>query len=256
MSTIAPVVRRPSAGFIAVNTLMLWAATAIAALALWPIYQDPQFIVLVAVTTVLGSIVAILGALFRWKSFVVILAGFAVLLLAGVPLAVPGQAIAGVLPSLDGIRALLAGVALGWKQLLTIALPVGDYQALLVPAFVLVLTSTIVALTVALRARWGELGVVPPVALFIVGIAFGPETVPWPVPWALGLLAVVLLWLIWRRWRKRRESIRTLTRATDPAITEAVVDSGFGVRNLVAGGVLLAVAAAASIGAASVLPPT
>ena len=54
---------------------------------------------------------------------------------------------------------LLAGVALGWKQLLTIALPVGDYQALLVPAFVLVLTSTIVALSVALRARWGELGV-------------------------------------------------------------------------------------------------
>ncbi len=96
--------------------------------------------------------------MFRWKSFVVILVGFAVLLLAGVPLAVPDQAIAGFLPSLDGIQELLAGVALGWKQLLTIALPVGDYQALLVPAFVLVLTSTIVALTVALRARWGELG--------------------------------------------------------------------------------------------------
>ena len=171
---------------------------------------------LVAVTTVLGSIVAILGAVFRWKSFVVILVVVrASCCWPGVPLAVPDQAIAGFLPSLDGIRELLAGVALGWKQLLTIALPVGDYQALLVPAFVLVLTSTVVALSIALRARWGELGVLPPIALFVAGIAFGPETVPWPVPWALGMLAVVLLWLVWRRWRKRRESIRLLTRATD-----------------------------------------
>jgi len=163
MSASAPTPRpRASAAFIGINTLLLWAATAIAAVALWPIYQDARFVVLVAVTTVLGTIVAILGAVFRWKSFVVILVGFAVLLLAGVPLAVPDQAIAGFLPSLDGIRELLAAVALGWKQLLTITLPVGDYQALLVPAFVLVLTSTIVSLSVALRARWGELGVLPP----------------------------------------------------------------------------------------------
>ncbi len=247
---------RPSAGFVIVNTLLLWAATAIAASALWPIYQDVRFITLVAVTTVLGTIVAILGAVFRWKSFVVMLAGFAVLLAAGVPLAVPDQAIAGFLPSLDGIRELLAGVALGWKHLLTIALPVGDYQALLVPAFVLVLTSTIVALSIALRAKWGELGVLPPIAMFVAAIAFGPETVPWPVPGALAMLAVVLLWLIWRRWRKRRESIRSLTRATDLAGSESSGDSGVGARTLLAGGVLLAVAAAASIGAASALPPT
>lgn len=246
---------RLTVGFVLVNTLLLWLATALAAFALWPIYQDPRFIVMVAVTTVLGSVIAILGAVFRWKSWLVILLGFGVLLAAGVPLAVPDEAIAGFLPSLTGIRDLLAGVALGWKQLLTIALPVGDYQALLVPAFVMVLTGTIVALSVALRAKWGELAVLPPVAMFIAGIAFGPETVPWPAPAALGLLAVVLLWLIWRRFRRRRESIRTLARATDAGPANEI-DRGFGVRNLVAGGALLAVAAAASIGAATVLPPT
>ena len=251
MSTPATTAR-PSAGFIIANTVLLWAATGLAAVALWPIYQDQRFIIMVAATTLLGSIVAILGAVFRWRSFVVILVGFAVFLAAGVPLAVPDEAISGFLPSLTGIRDLLSGVALGWKQLLTIALPVGDYQALLVPAYVL--TGTITALSVALRARWGELGVVPPVLMFLAGIAFGPETVPWPVPAALGLLAVVLLWLIWRRWRKRRESIRRLSRATD--LERPVVESGFGVRNLVAGGLLLAVAAAASIGATTVLPPT
>lgn len=244
---------RPTVAFVVVNTVLLWIATALAAVALWPIYQDQRFVVLVAATTVLGSVVAILGAVFRWRSFVVILVGFGVLLLAGVPLAVPDQAIAGFLPSLAGIQDLLAGIALGWKQLLTIALPVGDYQALLVPAFVLVLTSTITALSVALRAKWGELAVLPPIAMFVTGIVFGPEEVPWPVPAALGLLAVVLLWLVWRRWRRRRDAIRALTRATD-GVRE--VDAGSGVRSLVAGGALLAVAAAASIGATTVLPPT
>ena len=257
MSTIRTGIAAPrlAAGFVIVNTLLLWAATAVAALALWPIYQDVRFITLVAVTTVLGTIVAILGAVFRWKSFVVILVGFGVLVLAGVPLAVPDQAISGFLPSLDGIRELLAGVALGWKQLLTIALPVGDYQALLVPAFVMVLTSTIVALSIALRAKWGELGVLPPIAMFVAGIAFGPETVTWPVPSALGMLAIVLLWLIWRRWHKRRDAIRSLARATDPG-SERAAESGFGARSLLAGSLLLAVAATASIGAASALPPT
>lgn len=254
MSTPAGTAPRPTAGFVLINTLLLWAATALAAIAMWPIYEDQRFVVLVAVTTVLGSAVAILGAVFRWRSFVVLLAAFAVLLLAGVPLAVPDEAVAGFLPSLAGIRDLLAGVALGWKQLLTIALPVGDYQALLVPALVLVLASTVTALSTALRARWGELAVVPPVLMFLTGIAFGPEKVPWPVPAALGLLAVVLLWLVWRRWRRRRESIRRLSAAT--GLERPVVEGGFGVRNLVTGTVLLAVAASASIGATAVLPPT
>ena len=246
---------RPGLPFVLVNTLLLWLATGVASLALWPVYQDVRFIIMVAVTTVLGTLVAVLGAAFRWKSYVVILVGFVVLLLAGVPLAVPDQAIAGFLPSFGGILDLIAGIALGWKQLLTIALPVGAYQALLVPAYVLVLTSTIVSLSVALRAKWGELAVLPPIAIFVVGIAFGPETVPWPVPAALGLLTVVLLWLVWRRWHRRRGAIRTLPRATDgPRAAE--VDPGFGVRNLLAGAVLLAVAAAASIGATTVLPPT
>ena len=149
---------------------------------------------------------------------------------------------------------LLAGVALGWKQLLTITLPVGDYQALLVPAFVLVLTSTIVALSVALRAQVGRARrCCRRSRLFVVGIAFGPETVPWPVPcgarhcspsccsgWSGGAGDGAAS----RSGVARRRSDRR-GRPSTPR-----VDSGFGVRTLVAGGVLLAVAAAASIGAA------
>ena len=64
-------------------------------------------------------------------------------LVLGVPLAVPDSALYGVLPTLDGLVSLFTGTALGWKQLLTITLPVGTYQALLVPAFVLVLVTVV-----------------------------------------------------------------------------------------------------------------
>ncbi|HXR44165.1 MAG TPA: transglutaminase-like domain-containing protein, partial [Pseudolysinimonas sp.] len=184
---------------------------------------------------------------------------FAVLVAAGVPLAVPSAAYAGVLPSPDGIVQLLAALALGWKQLLTITLPVGSYQALLVPALVMVLAGTVTSLSIGLRARWGELAVIPPAAVFLAGIALGPERVPWPVPLSLGLLAVILIWLIWRRRRRRRQAIHALSRATPDARgrpLETAGDRVLGLRGIVAGAVILALAGAGSVAAAAALPPT
>ncbi|MEO8529437.1 MAG: transglutaminaseTgpA domain-containing protein, partial [Pseudolysinimonas sp.] len=206
-----------------------------------------------------GTLVAALGARFRWQSYVVVAATFVVFLLSGVQLAVPGRATAGVLPSLAGLADLLGGVALGWKQLLTITLPVGAYQALLVPAFVLILTTTVVGVSVALRARFGELAVIAPVVAFLVAIAFGSAQPLWPVPLALGMLVTVLTFLIWHRWRRRREAIRALARATPDAAghpLETAGDGVLGVRTIIAGGVILAIAAASSFGATLIAPVT
>src|SRR5690606_24417517 len=98
-----------------------------------------------------GTAIAVMGARWRWSSLVVSLVTVAAFTLLGVPLAIPSKALAGVLPSLGGLADLFAGVALGWKQLLTISLPVGDYQALLVPPFALALVLSVVSVTVALR---------------------------------------------------------------------------------------------------------
>ena len=247
-----------SPAFIVANTALLWLTTGIAAAAMWPIYQDSRFLILVAVTVVLGSAIAILGAVFRWRSWVTLLASVAVLLITGVPLAVPELATGGLLPSVEGLQVLVSSIALGWKQLLTITLPVGSYQGLLVPALVLVLASTVTGLSVALRARFGELGAIAPVALFLIGIAFGPETASRPVELALGMLASVLLWVGWRRWRRRRASIRRLAeRAPGNIDPSRTAGEGLpGPRTLLAGTVILAVAALASVGAAAVVPPT
>jgi hypothetical protein len=197
-------------GFIAVTTAMLGVSLAISGAALWPIYESWHLIVLVGVSFIVGAAIAILGAVYRWPSALVMLASVAAYLLLGVPLAVPDHASYGVLPSLDGFIELLAGTAVGWKQLITITLPVGGFEALLVPAFVLMFFGTVIGLSVGLRARYGEVAVVIPAVIFIAAVAFGPESTDWPLPLALTLLVAALVWLIWARWYRRRASIRLL----------------------------------------------
>lgn len=226
---------RPGGRFIVMNTLMLWLATAVAATALWPIYRTPQLIIMIGGVLLAGSAVAVLGAIFRWSAPLVALATVGVFLLVGVPLAVPGQAVLGVVPSADGLIALLAGVALGWKQLLTITLPVGDYEALLVPFFTLILVIAVVSLSTALRSRRGAMAVLGPILLFLVALLFGPAVNQWPAWQALGLLAVTLVWIALRRPRRDMGSLR--------------------VRSAVSAVVLVCLAGGVAVAAAAALPP-
>ncbi|MDP9025982.1 MAG: transglutaminase domain-containing protein [Actinomycetota bacterium] len=251
--------QRPSNALVLGSVLLFWVSIGIAAASLWPIYQTAHFVILVVVAVLIGTVIALLGARFRWPSWAVVVAGFVAFVASGVPLAVPDQAISGVLPSVEGLIELISGVALGWKQLLTITLPVGAYQALLVPALLLVLGTTISGLSVALRAKWGELGVIPPVALFVVGIVFGPDRSGSPVWLALALLVVTLITLVWRRWRRRREAIRSLARSTPDAAGNPLataLDGGLVGRGILAGVVILALAGGAAVVTTAVLPPT
>lgn len=247
-----------SQGFLILSVLLCWLAIGIAAASLWPIYQTGRYVVLVGVAVLLGTVIAGLGARFRWPSWALVTAGFAAFLAVGVQLAVPDETVSGVLPSVKGLVDLISGIALGWKQLLTIALPVGAYQALLVPALLLVLAVTIVSISIALRATWGELAVIPPIVLFLIGIVFGPERIGTPEWLALALLGVTLLTLAWRRWRRRREAIQRLARSTPDADGRPLAtagEAGLGVRGIVAGGVIMLLAGGASIAASAALPP-
>lgn len=250
---------RQGVAFVVTNIAFFWLATALAACSLWPIYQTDRFLVVVAAGLVLGTAIGVVGAALRWPAWAVVVTAFAGFLVVGVPVAVPDKTQFGVLPTIDGLLDLVAGVALGWRQLLTITLPVGSYQALLVPAFVLVLAGTTAGVSIAVRARYGELAALFPATLFVVGILFGPEVVPWPVPLALGMFATLLLWFVWRRSRRRRAAIRLLAEQTPDARTrplETASDRVAGARTLVAGGLILVLAAGASVAASLTFPPT
>jgi hypothetical protein len=251
---------RLSPGFTATTILMLWLTTVIASAALWPIYQSVQLLAVVGASILVGSAIAFSGALYRWSTLTLTLVTVGVYLLLGVPLAIPDKALYGVLPTLDGELELLRATALSWKQLLTITLPVGSYQSLLVPAFILVLGTTVVGLSVGLRARWGELGVLAPIVLFITAIIFGATTATWPLELSLGMLAAVLGWLVWRRWHRRRESIRLLAAQaldSDGRPLETSGDTNFaGFRTVMGAGLIVLLAAGSAVAATLYLPPT
>jgi hypothetical protein len=236
---------RGRASFIAGNALGLAATTAVAAATLWPVYQSPHFVVLVAATFAIGAAVALAGSRLSWRPWALMVATVAVYFVAGVPLAIPDLAIGGLLPSADGLRELLAATALSWKQLVTIVLPVGTYQALLVPPFILVLLSTVVGLSLALRARYAELGVLAPIGLFVSGIALGPSSASAPIERGLTMFVAVLFWLLWLRWHRRRGAVRVIAQASRGS-AESASDRRLGAaRGLVSAAAIVAIAIAA-----------
>ncbi|HEV7564564.1 MAG TPA: transglutaminase domain-containing protein [Microbacteriaceae bacterium] len=241
--------------FVVVNTVLALLATAAAAAAFWPIYRGTAFVAMVVVTLAVGAAIALCGAVFRWPSvvvaFTIVLSYFAF----GVPLAIPSQAIGGVLPSWTGLRDLIGATALSWKELVTISVPVGSYQALLVPAFILTLLAIVSSLTIALRGKHGELAVVPPVLLLVAAILLGPSYPTDPVATALGLLVIVLFWLIWFRWQRRSASIRMLTQQSGVAV-ETPLERRFAGARTVLGAVVFIVVAGVAGTAASVVAPT
>jgi transglutaminase-like putative cysteine protease len=257
----------------ATDTAFFLMLMAVAAAALWPIYQTPRLIVLAVVCLGLGALVAGAGAVLRWPGYAVFAATIAIFFVVGVPLAVPGSAIAGVLPSIDGLRQLALGSALGWKQLVTVDLPVSSYQALLVPALVLLLGGTVAGLSLVLRARRGELAIIAPIAVIVTAIVLGPAVAWYPFALGLGFLLVSIFWMTWRARHRRRVAIALLNSQTeaqaDPSHPQSsapgsraretgeapIADRRGLVRPALTAVVVLAIAVGVGVSAASALPP-
>lgn len=246
--------QRLSARFLVLNTFFAVLATAVALTAFWPIYKDPQFVVMAVMTVVVGVAIALVGALFRWPSIVLVLLVVVAYLALGVPLAIPSAPMNGLIPTAASFNDLLMATALSWKQLVTITVPVGAYQALLVPAFILILLSTVISLSLALRARRGETAVIPPLVLFVAAILLGPSFATSPYAISLGLVAVLLVWLIWFRSQRHAESIRTLSAQSGMGAVARVDRGLYGFRSVVAAAAVILIAGVAGTAATLALP--
>ena len=193
------------------GTMVFFSAAMLAgAIPLWPVYQSPQLIVVVLGALLGGILIAVAGMRFRWPGIVVLIAAVGFWIAAGTALAMPDQAVGGVLPTPGSTLELVRASVLGWKQLVTISLPVGTYQALLVPALVLVLAGTVAGLSVALRSRRPAWGFSAPVVVMIVAIAVGDTRSYLPVVTALGMLTITLGWYLWQRRMRGAGSFRRL----------------------------------------------
>ncbi|WP_157071482.1 transglutaminase family protein [Curtobacterium ammoniigenes] len=226
---------------------MTWLLVAIASVAWWPIYDTRAMLVAGAGAMVLGGAVAIVGALFRLGAAPVGLLAAAGFAAVGVPLAIPSES-TGALPSVAGLTALFSAIALSWKQLLTVPLPVGSYETLLVPYFLLVLVSTVVGVSVATRTRRPELGALPAVVLFIVGVGFGATRLAFPVLAGVALMGVALTWaLASRHLRRARVVAQTIGAPLRPGRSV--------VRPTLLGVTTILIAAAVAFGAGAIVPP-
>ena len=244
-----PAARRstPRSSVLVSATIFTIVSWSLIAAVLWPIYREPSFVVLTVVALAIASTLGLVSTLAHWPVWGVILAASAAFVVVGVPLAVPSRTVYGVLPEPQGLLDLVAGVALGWRQLVTIDLPVGSYQALLVPALVILLVGPLVSLSIALRTDVGELAAAVPLLALPLAIGLGAERVALPISTAIALAAVLLLWMaVWRRHRRR---------ASLGAAASAADSRWAGVRAIATALVLVLVAGGAGAGAVALLPP-
>lgn len=196
------------------------AIVAIAFIAAWPVYRTPWLFVTAGGAVIAAAVIATAAGRLAWRATTtawVVAVAFFVL---GIPLAIPARlSDAGALA--QGMGELVTGVVVGWKDLVTVDLPVGTYRNLLVPALAVFLAGTCALLLLAWRRDRLAYAAVPvAAAMTSFGLLFGapvvseplevgPFAIPAPVETALGALTF-LACLVWLVWRGRDERMRAL----------------------------------------------
>jgi hypothetical protein len=176
-----------------------------------------------------------------------------------VPLAIP-SALDSTGDAIRGVRDGVAAVIVGWKQLLTLSLPLQDYQAVLAPFLILIFVAVLVATILASRGGASAVVVVP--IVFAMN-AFGPlfassatgapvvvagVALPAPEHLALGvaLVLVSLVWLVGRARLNRARSLRA-ARAQTGTVRQGNQSIAFAIRRNALAGVLLLIAIVAGL---------
>lgn len=229
-------------------------AAGIGAIGMWPIYEDPWFIVMAAAAIALSMGVGAVSLVRAWGWVPTALTFTVVFVVAGIVLAVPS-----VLADPSQLPAAFIGVisapVTGPNNLLTLEVPLGTYQATLAPAFLVLVVAPGAALSIGARSsRWW--GLAAPISLVPVAFAivFGSTmatpgilaTISFPGlrEALIGMAActTVLLWMLWRSMTVRRLALREAGGIRQrPARRAAIGRAGIG-----AG--ILAVAVVAAVG--------
>ena len=114
--------------------------------------------VAVAGGIVIGTLVALAGARWRWNPLEVLLAAVISYLLAGGPLALPTTTGRWGVPTMATLQGLVIGAVTSWKDLLTIAPPAASFVGPGIVPYLSGLLCSLVAVTITLRAGCGSAG--------------------------------------------------------------------------------------------------
>jgi hypothetical protein len=159
---------------------------------------DARYLVAGIGGVLLGLALALGCAWYRLGLLATATAGLVAYLVLGSTFAAPTEAIAGFLPSLESLRTVLTGFIFAWKDILTVAAPVGVGGGMLVVPFLGALTAALLAGTLAWRTKGIYWATLPVTALFVLGIAFGTNAPTLPLLRGVLLVAAAVAWLAWR----------------------------------------------------------
>ncbi|MFQ4149697.1 transglutaminaseTgpA domain-containing protein [Arthrobacter sp. LAPM80] len=213
--------------------------------------HDLRYLVAGFGAIVLGLGVAAAGVRWRLGLITMVGLGFVVYMLFGSALAASNEAILGIIPSLASLRGLLLGIMLSWKQLLTLAPPVGIGVEVMVVPYLSAFVCAVVAGTLAWRLRSAYWAMLPVLVLFVTAILFGTAEVFLPVLRGSLLSVGAIGWLAYRQELLRRETAVAIS-ANQPVQDAAGARTSLLRRIGLAAGVI-AIAGAVTMGAAPAL---
>lgn len=185
---------------------------------------DPYYLVAGLGGVLLGLGVAAASVQLRLGGLATAALTLAAYLVFGTALAVPGAALAAVLPSLESLRTLLTGIVFAWKDMLTVGVPVGTAGGTLIVPFLSSLLTALAAGLLIWRLKNPYWPLLPVLVLFITGIAFSTNAAFLTVERGTALTVIAIAWATFRRDALRRNNTRTVSvnrPDADPAAARA-----------------------------------
>ena len=245
---------------ILLGSVYVAAMVALAGLAAWPIYANVWFIVVVAVSALVGAGIAVLSLLVKWNGWLITLLLIGASYAVAVTMGIPEHWSAGTLVP-DGLREAALGFVTGFKDLATSPLPVGTYRNLLVPAIAIFVVGTFIAIRFAfVSGRRAGYTVIAVGAMLAFGLLFGrtsvsaplsigPLTINAPIETGIGIIGVLgsMLWLAWRARDERRRAIARAAAATGIRGAQQSVAASVRRTSLAAAMVAIAIGAGAAL---------
>lgn len=219
-----------------VDNLVLGVLLCLPAPALVAVYGSGAPVLVWAVAAAVPLVVVSVLAMMRWPLLVTVPVSALLLVAAGPSL----LALTPTLPTGPGIALLGRGLVTGWREMLTVAVPIGTAGGLLVPPLA---CGAISGLAAGLLARTGRpaSALLPVLAVGVVAGLLGRSTSP-PglVPVLVGAdLVLGLGWVAWRRgegirtvgtgrarWRRPLTAGLTLLVAAGAGVAVATTDPG------------------------------
>ncbi|MDQ4213459.1 transglutaminaseTgpA domain-containing protein [Microbacterium sp. ASV81] len=211
-------------------------------------FQSIGFWVAASAGTLLGALIAVLGAWRRWGVLVVAAAVVVAYFLVGGAIGHGDIALFGVVPTLSVLSALATDAVEVWRQLLTLPAPFQGFGSLVIGPFIAALIAATVAVTIAVRVRRVLFALIPTGMLLVFAMAFSTYLGSFPVAVGAAFALVGVSWAAWWAQRARHAGELAVVGEQAPSRSGRVVGAA------IAGAIVVAAAAGGGAAAAIAAP--